>query len=94
MGGSCHSRQGSCGSRQQEPVYPKVNTNNEKRVNLTAKQAAQGGKIKLKLGDGETLMVTIPKDAKNGQKLKIRDRGSVCPCCNKNGDLLLVLNIT
>jgi DnaJ-class molecular chaperone len=71
----------------------KVNSDISQKIRLSAQQAAKGGKIKLKLPDGEVLMVNIPQNAKQGQKLKIPDRGAVCPCCQKKGDLLLVLQI-
>ncbi|MBU1864024.1 MAG: DnaJ domain-containing protein [Candidatus Omnitrophica bacterium] len=70
-----------------------IDTDFTKSINLTPQQARTGGKIKLKLSTGQVLMVNIPQDAKQGQKLKIPRQGNVCPCCRKKGDLLLELNI-
>jgi molecular chaperone DnaJ len=72
----------------------KISSDIEQTVRLKPEQIRAGGKIKLKLPDGEVLMVNIPKNATDGQKLKIPGRGAVCPCCDKKGDLLLVLRIS
>lgn len=80
---------GGCGRKQQK----KVKTDIEMDINLSKAQAKKGGKIKLKLPDGDVLMVKVPADARNGQKLKVRDKGKMCSCCDKRGDLLLVLNV-
>jgi len=84
----------SCGGTRKAPFQAQtVHSDIEQNVRLSSEQARAGGKIKLKLSDGEVLIVNIPKNVKTGKKLKIPNRGSVCPCCNKKGDLLLVLRI-
>ncbi len=72
---------------------PQVKTDFIKVVNLSPQQAMQGGKIKLSLSTGKVLMVKIPQNARNGQKLKIPGEGNICPYCGKKGDLILELSI-
>ncbi|NCU33377.1 MAG: hypothetical protein EOM23_10730 [Candidatus Moranbacteria bacterium] len=102
MGGEgdrMHSfQQGSQGKRthctqQQGQNYPRVESNVQKTITLNPQQAKQGAKIKLKLASGEALMVKIPENSKTGQKLKVQRQGSMCPCCQHKGDLILILNV-
>lgn len=92
------------GSRPQSQTYrrtqpsgysqQKIRSDVEQVVRLKPEQVRTGGKIKLKLPEGEVLMVNIPKNATDGQKLKIPGRGSTCPCCDKKGDLFLVVRLS
>ena len=72
---------------------PQVDTDFTKTITLSSQQARTGGKIKLSLSSGKVLMVKIPQNARQGQKLRITGAGNVCPCCGKKGDLLLELVI-
>ena len=72
---------------------PQMQTDFTKTVTLSPQQAREGGKIKLKLSSGKVLMVKIPQNARQGQKLKIPGEGNICPCCSKKGDLFLELYI-
>lgn len=71
----------------------KVDTDIHLSAKITADRAKQGGKIMIKTKDGKTISVTIPEGIKNGQSLRVRGHGKMCPCCDKKGDLLLKIHI-
>ncbi len=71
----------------------KVDTDTRLSAKITPERAKQGGKIMIKTRDGKTIAVTIPEGIKNGQSLRVRGHGKVCPCCDKKGDLLLKIHV-
>ncbi len=71
----------------------KVNTDVELTAKISKEQAQKGGKILVRISDGKSISVTIPKPAQNNQILRVRDHGKVCPCCDKKGDLLIKIQI-
>ncbi|MBU0686514.1 MAG: DnaJ domain-containing protein [Candidatus Margulisbacteria bacterium] len=55
--------------------------------------AAQGGKVDLRMAEGKTLTVKVPKGTTDGTKLRLRGWGNECPLCHKRGDLFLKVNL-
>ncbi len=71
----------------------KVDTDLELTAKISKDQAQRGGKILVKIRNGNSISVALPKPARDGQILRVRDQGKPCPCCGKNGDLLIQIQI-
>jgi len=55
--------------------------------------AGKGGEAKFKLSGGKSIKLKIPAGTRNGQKMRLKGQGEVCPCCRHKGDLILTINI-
>ncbi len=69
----------------------RVETDIKQRLPLPADAARKGCKVKIKTPEQKTVMLTIPPNSKNGDKMKIPGYGTPCPCCAKKGDLVIEL---
>jgi DnaJ-class molecular chaperone len=78
---------------QQQSGGQQVNTDVQSKLSLSRQQAQEGCKIKLKLSTGNNLMVKIPPNSKDGQKLKLKGQGGTCPYCQKQGDIILSIEV-
>lgn len=70
-----------------------VAVDTQKTINLSRQQAQKGCKVRIKLPEDKSIMVRVPPNSKDGNKLKISRQGQVCPCCNKKGDLILQIKV-
>ena len=52
--------------------------------------AGQGGKTVVRI-HGKKITATIPPGMKDGQKLRLKGQGELCPTCNHRGDLILTI---
>ncbi|MBI4398517.1 MAG: J domain-containing protein [Candidatus Omnitrophica bacterium] len=71
----------------------KADTDIRISAKISSERARRGGKIMIKTRDGKTIAVTIPVGLKDGQTLRVRGHGKICPCCDKRGDLLLKVGV-
>lgn len=78
----------------EETSAAKVNTD----INLTARvskeKVLKGQRVLIKTKDGQSIAVTVPKHIQNGQTIRVKGQGKVCPCCDKKGDLLVKIQWT
>ena len=66
----------------------------ETTLRLSFDQALEGGKTEVKLPDGETVRLTIPKGVKPGFKIRLKDRGQPSPTgAGKRGDLYVTFDV-
>lgn len=65
----------------------------EKNINLTYHQAYHGVETKLNLGT-ETVKVRIPAGAKNGTKIRLKNKGEMNPYTKERGDLYLKVQLS
>ena len=83
------------GQDDDEPVgEEKVDTDVRLTVRVSKDKVAKGGKVLIKNQEGKSIAVQIPKSIQNGQQLRLKEQGRVCPCCGKKGDLLLKIQWT
>lgn len=77
------------------PFYAqeKIDTDLGLTAKISKDQAHRGGKILVKIRNGNSISVTLPKPARDGQILRVREHGKLCPCCGKKGDLLIHIQI-
>ncbi|MFT5207558.1 MAG: DnaJ-class molecular chaperone [Candidatus Omnitrophota bacterium] len=75
---------------------PKVNTDVQSTI-LVPKdkidKVNSGMQVTLRTQKGKSITVNVPKDIKHGQKLRLKGQGGICPCCDKNGDLFVQINL-
>ncbi len=64
----------------------------ETTLNLTFKQALEGGKTEVRLPDGETVRIDIPKGVESGFKIRLRGRGGQEPGAQR-GDLYVTFQV-
>ncbi len=65
----------------------------EKNINLTYHQGYHGVQTKLNLGN-ETINVKIPAGAKNGTKIRLKNKGKINPATKQRGALYLKVQLT
>lgn len=66
----------------------KYNTDAYADVKIPRNIAQDGGEIKVKLSDGRIISLKINPGTKNGQKLRLKGIGKMCPTCDHKGDLI------
>jgi DnaJ-class molecular chaperone len=71
----------------------KVNTDIQTNVTIPRSKIGQGIEVKIKAQDGKSLTVRVPTTIKDGQNLRLKERGRTCPCCDKKGDIYVRLNL-
>ncbi len=81
------------GGAKRRPAARQVSNNIEASVEIPKDLAASGGKVDLTLPSGKRITVNIPKGVSGGAKLRLQGLGDPCPCCSKNGDLLLKIAV-
>lgn len=62
-------------------------------ASLTFRQAAAGAELKLTVG-GKSINVRVPAGVRDGQKLRLRGKGSPSPNGGENGDLVVTVTVT
>lgn len=64
----------------------------EAQVQLTFDQALRGGKTEVRLVDGETVRLTVPKGVRSGLKVRVRGRGRAAASGHR-GDLYVTFRV-
>lgn len=67
--------------------------NQEANISLSLGEAFRGTRKRLKIGT-EEVEVRIPAGAKQGTKVRLRDRGQINPYSGQKSDIYLVVNLT
>lgn len=70
----------------------KIDTDARATLNIPRRIAQKGGEAKFKLNNGKTITLAIKPGTKNGQKLRLKDLGEVCPTCDHKGDLIITIH--
>lgn len=70
-----------------------IQTDLETTATVSRGTVVQGVKVRLRTPKGKTLIVDVPRTVKDGQRLRLREQGNICPCCGKPGDLYVQLKI-
>ncbi len=73
---------------------PRGHTDTDMRAELRVPkgQASQKGRAVLNLR-GKKITVTIPPGIKDGQKLRVKGHGELCPACRHNGDVIITVKL-
>jgi DnaJ-class molecular chaperone len=74
----------------EEPAH-KHDTDIHANLTIPRSIALNGGDVKFKLKDNRTITLKIAKNTKNGRKLRLKGLGKRCPCCDHNGDFIVVI---
>ena len=64
----------------------------EAQIRLSFDQALRGGRTEVRLADGETVPLTIPKGVRSGLKVRVRERGRRGPT-GARGDLYVTFRV-
>ncbi|OGW81981.1 MAG: hypothetical protein A3G33_04335 [Omnitrophica bacterium RIFCSPLOWO2_12_FULL_44_17] len=80
-------------TQAQNEMLEEIDTDIDSIVSISKDRASKGGKVAIRNRSGQTIKVAIPKNIKDGQRLRIQGQGNVCPCCKKRGDLYLAIKI-
>lgn len=64
----------------------------EAQVKLTFDQALRGGTTEVRLADGETVRLTVPKGVRSGLKVRVRGRGQA-NASGERGDLYVTFRV-
>ena len=75
-----------------EPGTSDRGTDIEAQVKLTFDQALRGGKTEVRLVDGETVRLSVPKGVRSGLKVRVRGRGRTNPSGHR-GDLYVTFRV-
>ena len=67
----------------------KYDTDTYADIKIPQNIAQRGGKVKVKLSDARTITLKINSGTKNGQKLRLKGIGKMCPTCDHKGDLIV-----
>jgi len=67
----------------------KYDTDTYADMKLSQNIAQKGGEVKVKLSDARTITLKINPGTKNGQKLRLKGIGKMCPTCDHKGDLIV-----
>ncbi|MCF7908597.1 MAG: DnaJ domain-containing protein [Candidatus Omnitrophica bacterium] len=73
--------------------FQKVDTDTLANLNVPVNIANRGGEVKFKMTDGRAITLKINPGTKNGQKLRLKGLGRMCPCCDHRGDLFIMVGI-
>ena len=65
----------------------KYDTDTYADINIPQNVAQSGGEVKVRLSDGRMITLKINPGTKNGQKLRLKAVGKMCPACDHKGDL-------
>jgi len=58
-------------------------------IKIPQNLALSGGQVKVQLSDARTITLKINPGTKNGQKLRLKGIGRMCPTCDHKGDLII-----
>ncbi len=95
-GGSRYTRfytQGAEPSQEWDGGAEEVNTDISAVLPIPRELVNKGGEAKFRLSNGKNVALTIPAGTKNGQKMRLRGQGNVCPHCRHKGDLIVTVKI-
>jgi len=67
----------------------KYDTDTYADIEIPRNIALAGGKVKVKLSDARIISLKINPGTKNGQKLRLKGIGRMCPACDHKGDLIV-----
>ena len=67
----------------------KYDTDTYADIRIPQNIAQRGGEVKVKLTDARTINLKINPGTKNGQKLRLKGIGKMCPSCDHKGDLIV-----
>ena len=70
----------------------KVDTDFKANLAIPKSIASNGGNV-LFTHDGKKITLKIKSGTKDGQKLRIKEQGKICPCCDHKGDLIVTLRV-
>ncbi len=84
-----HTRGGTREYRQ----VPKSDSDINGVLQLPRANAGYRGSAIVKI-HGKKITVTVPPGIKDGQKLRVKGHGELCPYCNHRGDLILTIRLT
>jgi len=76
----------------EEPTH-KYDTDVHANLTIPKNVALNGGDIKFKLKDSRTITLKIAKNTKNGQKMRLKGLGTICPCCDHKGDFIVAIRL-
>ncbi|MFL6161722.1 MAG: DnaJ C-terminal domain-containing protein [Jatrophihabitantaceae bacterium] len=88
--GAGFSGTGGAGSAGYGPGTP-TGRDVEASTSLTFRQAVEGDTVTLRREDGRTVTTRVPPGVRDGQKIRLRGKGSPGP--GGNGDLILTVNV-
>jgi len=67
----------------------KYDTDTYADIKIPQNITQSGGEVKVKLSDARTINLKINSGTKNGQKLRLKGMGKMCPTCDHKGDLIV-----
>jgi len=67
----------------------KYDTDTYAEINIPQNLAQGGGEVKVRLHDARTITLKINPGTKDGQKLRLKGIGKMCPTCDHKGDLIV-----
>jgi len=67
----------------------KYDTDTHADIKIPQNIAQRGGDVKVQLPDARTITLKINPGTKNGQKLRLKGVGKMCPTCDHKGDLIV-----
>ncbi|MDP8258462.1 MAG: DnaJ domain-containing protein [Candidatus Aadella gelida] len=67
----------------------KYDTDTYAEISIPQNIVRSGGEVKVRMSDGRTITLNINKGTKNGQKLRLKGIGKMCPTCDHKGDLIV-----
>ncbi len=83
-----HTRGGTREYRQ----APKSDSDINGILQLPRANAGHKGSAIVKI-HGKKITVTVPPGIRDGQKLRVKGQGEICPYCNHRGDLILTIKL-
>ena len=69
-----------------------VETNTGATLSIPRHVALSGGEVKFN-HNGKNITLKIKPGTKSGQKLRMKDQGSLCPYCRHHGDLIITIRV-
>ncbi len=73
--------------------YGKVDTDIRAVLPVPRALAENGGEANFTMSNGRNIKLKIPRETKNGRKMRLKGQGEKCPCCDHRGDLILTIKI-
>ncbi|MDD4202931.1 MAG: DnaJ domain-containing protein, partial [Candidatus Omnitrophica bacterium] len=74
-----------------EPQYEKEDTDIRVSIKVPQNLLIKGGEVKFS-HKGKSLTVKIKPGTVDGQKLRLKDQGTLCKCCDHLGDMIITVN--
>jgi len=88
-----YSADGQALNQRQHSAPQEIESDIKATLPIPAKLASGGGEAKFTLSSGKNITLKIPRGIKNGQKMRLREQGEICPHCNHKGDLIITIKI-